>query len=149
MCRGETTFDMGPGSANCTPAAGMGGVEVIVGVRVARLEGVFVGPVVFVALGVGLVVADGLYANGVADGLLASAVELFCVSGAPASMVGVVEAVGGSVEVPLSVGAGSPVRAVGASSEGRFSTGYSVLTGVAGIKQPAPSNTNNMKARII
>lgn len=63
MCNGETTLDIGPGSANCTPAFGMGGVGVMVGVRVARRYGVSVGLGVLVGKGNGLDVADGLYAK--------------------------------------------------------------------------------------
>jgi hypothetical protein len=58
-CRGEATLDIGPGSTNITPALGMGGVRVMVGVRVARREGVGVRATVLVALGAGLLVADG------------------------------------------------------------------------------------------
>jgi hypothetical protein len=48
--RGEITLDMGPGSTNCTPAPGMGGVEVMVGVSVARCPEVGLRLVVGLAL---------------------------------------------------------------------------------------------------
>ncbi len=104
---------MGPGSENCTPAAGMGGVGVIVGVRVTRREGVLVGPIVFVALGVGLAVADGLNASAVADGLPAEVVGLFAVMLGSASAVGVVDARGSSVSAASGVDVGSPTWLIG------------------------------------
>ncbi len=51
----------------------------MVGVRVARREGVLVGPIVFVAVGEGLAVAVGLNAR---------EVGLFCITGKSGSAVG-------------------------------------------------------------
>jgi hypothetical protein len=62
---GELTLDMGPGSEICTLAFGMGGVRVMVVVRVARRLGVTLGSTVPVALGAGLLVVAGLNARGV------------------------------------------------------------------------------------
>src|SRR4030067_682999 len=65
---GEVTLDMGPGSEICTPAPGMGGVGVMVGVRVARRVGVALKSTVLVALGAGLRVEEGLNASEVGLG---------------------------------------------------------------------------------
>jgi len=62
---GELTLDMGPGSEICTPAFGIGGVGVMVGVRVARRLGVALRSTVRVALGAGLLVVVASNARGV------------------------------------------------------------------------------------
>ena len=64
---GETTLDIGPGSANCTPAFGMVGVGVMVGVRVGRR--VKVAPEMTVLVALGMAVSDGF---GVDEGVDAS-----------------------------------------------------------------------------
>ncbi len=75
MCRlaikfnGEVTLDIGPGAEICTPALGMGGVGVKVGVRDGRGVAVALRSGVLVALGDGLEVGERLKAGTVWLGL--------------------------------------------------------------------------------
>src|SRR4030042_1565491 len=70
---GDATLDMGPGSLICTPAFGMGGVGVRLGVRVGGWGGVAFKSWGYVAVGARLAVDVGLNAGEVGLGPLVAA----------------------------------------------------------------------------
>ncbi len=112
----------------------------IVGVRVARFEGVSVIPFVGEGEGNGLGVAVGLYAKGVG---------LFWLATGSARGVGVAGLVETFPDVISGVNAGLPACTVCATAVDRYSTGYGLVVGVgARLEQPTPRNVKNMVERM-